>query len=166
MWIQSLAAEIPHATGAAQKKFFPSNNSKHILNFHINTPNISFSSRVNYHKIILTTCSSFFQLLNILGKMPAQSFFLLNPVIRHTIKTIKVQKKVQPVLCYISILKKQGVPFRAQWFTNLRYMRMQVPSLALMNGLGIRHCHELWFRSQMLQLLWMLHWWLKLQFNP
>ena len=28
-------------------------------------------------------------------------------------------------------------------------MKMQVPSLALLSGLRIQHCHELWCRSQM-----------------
>ena len=27
-------------------------------------------------------------------------------------------------------------------------MRMQIQSLPLLSGLRIRHCHELWFRSQ------------------
>ena len=31
----------------------------------------------------------------------------------------------------------------------LRTMRLQVRSLALLSGLGIWHCHELWWRSQM-----------------
>ena len=32
---------------------------------------------------------------------------------------------------------------------HLGTMRVQVRSLALLSGLGIWHCHELWFRSQM-----------------
>ena len=31
---------------------------------------------------------------------------------------------------------------------NLVSMRMQVQSLALLRGLRIRHCHEMWSRSQ------------------
>ena len=37
-------------------------------------------------------------------------------------------------------------------------MRLQVPSLASLSGLGILHCHELWCRSQTvsdLVLLWL-----------
>ena len=38
-----------------------------------------------------------------------------------------------------------GVPLVVQWLTNLtRTMRWQVRSLALLRGLGIRRCHELW----------------------
>ena len=37
----------------------------------------------------------------------------------------------------------------AQWFTNqLVCMRMQVRSLALLSGLRIQHCCELWCRSE------------------
>ena len=41
-----------------------------------------------------------------------------------------------------------GVPVVAQWLTNpTRNMRLQVQSLPLLNGLTIRCCHELWYRS-------------------
>ena len=43
-----------------------------------------------------------------------------------------------------------GVPVVAQWKqTRLVSMRMRVQSLALLSGLGIWHCHELWYTSQM-----------------
>jgi len=41
-----------------------------------------------------------------------------------------------------------GVPVMAQWLTNLRTMRLQVRSLALLSGLRIQRCGELWCRSQ------------------
>ena len=42
-----------------------------------------------------------------------------------------------------------GVPVMAQWLTNLtRNHRLQVQSLALLSGLRIQRCHELWWRSQ------------------
>ena len=37
-------------------------------------------------------------------------------------------------------------------------MRIQVLSLALLSGLGIWHCRELWCRSQMPTLLWLWLW--------
>ena len=43
-----------------------------------------------------------------------------------------------------------GVPLVAQHYqARLVSMRTQVRSLALISGLRIRHCHELWCRSQM-----------------
>ena len=43
-----------------------------------------------------------------------------------------------------------GVPFVAQWAKNqLVTMRMQVQPLALLSGLGIQHCCDLWCRLQM-----------------
>ena len=45
--------------------------------------------------------------------------------------------------------EKGGVPVVAQWLqTQLVSMRMRVGPLALLSGLGIQHCHELWCRSQ------------------
>ena len=42
-----------------------------------------------------------------------------------------------------------GVPVVAQWLTNpTRTMRLRVRSLALLSGLTIRRCYELWCRSQ------------------
>ena len=42
-----------------------------------------------------------------------------------------------------------GVPIVAQWkWSRLVSARMQVPSLASLSGLWIRHCHELWCRLQ------------------
>ena len=37
-------------------------------------------------------------------------------------------------------------------------MRMRVQSLALLNGLRIRHCHELWHRSAATALIQPLAW--------
>ena len=43
----------------------------------------------------------------------------------------------------------QGVPVVVQWKQiQLVPMRMQLQSLALLSGLKIWHCHELWFRLQ------------------
>ena len=43
-----------------------------------------------------------------------------------------------------------GVPIAAQWYwTRLVSMRMQVQSLALLSGLRIQRCCELWSRLQM-----------------
>ena len=43
-----------------------------------------------------------------------------------------------------------GVPLVAQWkLTQPGSMKMQVPPLALLSGLKIRHCPELWYSSQM-----------------
>ena len=43
-----------------------------------------------------------------------------------------------------------GVPVVAQWQQiQLGSMRIQVPSRALLSGLGIQHHLELWCRSQM-----------------
>ena len=57
-------------------------------------------------------------------------------------KKIKIKNKKEP--------KEEGVPTVAQWIMNLfSIMRMQVRSLTSLNGLRIRHCHELWYRSQM-----------------
>ena len=42
-----------------------------------------------------------------------------------------------------------GVPVVAQWLTNLRTMRLRVRSLALLSGLTIRRCRELWCRLKM-----------------
>ena len=45
---------------------------------------------------------------------------------------------------------KVGVPVMAQWKQiRLGTMRLRVHPLALLSGLGIWHCHELWCRSQM-----------------
>ena len=45
---------------------------------------------------------------------------------------------------------KRGVPVVAQWKRiQLGTMRLQVRSLALLDGLRIQHCGELWCRSQM-----------------
>ena len=41
-------------------------------------------------------------------------------------------------------------------------MRMQVQSLALLNGLRVQHCHELWCRSQTWLLLVLLWLWYRL----
>ena len=42
-----------------------------------------------------------------------------------------------------------GVPVVAQWLMNAtRNLRLRVQSLALLSGLGIWHCHELWCRLQ------------------
>ena len=50
--------------------------------------------------------------------------------------------------------KTGGVPVMAQWQqTQLVSMRMQVRSLALLSGLKIQCCHELWCRLQ----TWILH---------
>ena len=45
-------------------------------------------------------------------------------------------------------LRLGGVPVVAQWLTNLRTMRLQVRSLALISGLRLRRCRELWCRLQ------------------
>ena len=50
----------------------------------------------------------------------------------------------------------------AQWLTNSTFgtMRLQVRSLALLSGLRIRHCCELWCRLQTpldLAFLWLCH---------
>ena len=43
-----------------------------------------------------------------------------------------------------------GVPVVVKWKQiQLVSMRMRVRSLALLSGLGIWHCHEVWCRSQM-----------------
>ena len=43
-----------------------------------------------------------------------------------------------------------GVPIMAQWKQiQLGTMRLQVQSLALLTGLRIQHCHDLWCRLQM-----------------
>ena len=55
----------------------------------------------------------------------------------HMVQEVKVQALQQPWL---------GVPIVAQWLTNPT--RMQVQSLALLGGLSIWCCHELWRRSQ------------------
>ena len=50
---------------------------------------------------------------------------------------------------YINIKRKTGVPIMAQkLITLLVSMRTQVRSLALLSGLGIWPCCELWCRSQ------------------
>ena len=41
-----------------------------------------------------------------------------------------------------------GVPIVAQWLTNLS-MKMQVRTLALLSGLKIWCCCEMWYRWQM-----------------
>ena len=50
----------------------------------------------------------------------------------------------------VKVLKNTtlGVPVVAQWLTNLtrNTMRLRVRSLALLIGLRIRHCCELWCR--------------------
>ena len=52
-----------------------------------------------------------------------------------------------PMAFWLCVL---GVPFVAQWWrTQLGSMRMWVWSLALLIGLRIWRCHELWCRSQM-----------------
>ena len=44
---------------------------------------------------------------------------------------------------------KKGVPIMAQWKRiPLAPVRMRVRSLALLGGLGIQHCYELCYRSQ------------------
>ena len=55
-----------------------------------------------------------------------------------------------PCLRFFSEFKRKytGVPIVAQWLTNLRTTRFQVRSLALLGGLKIRHCSELWCGSQ------------------
>ena len=57
------------------------------------------------------------------------------------------------ILYYQPPIKKPatlGVPNMAQWLTNLtRTMRLRVRSLALLSGLRIRHCSELWYRLKM-----------------
>jgi len=45
--------------------------------------------------------------------------------------------------------KDKGVPSVAQQLTNPTRMRMRVQSLALLSGLRIQCCHELWCRLQM-----------------
>ena len=46
-------------------------------------------------------------------------------------------------------MKREGVPIVAQRKQiRLGTMGLQVLSLALLSGLRIRHCHELWCRSQ------------------
>ena len=54
--------------------------------------------------------------------------------------------------CWIDIMKNSivGVPIVAQWLTNPTrdFMRLWVRSLALLSGLRIWCCHELWCRSQ------------------
>ena len=53
--------------------------------------------------------------------------------------------------CLHHMLKKEtaGVPMLAQWKRILLVsMRMWVPSLASLSGSGIRHCCELWCKSQ------------------
>ena len=46
--------------------------------------------------------------------------------------------------------KTSGVPIVAQWLTNPTRNHEVVGSiLASLSGLRIRHCHELWCRSQM-----------------
>ena len=58
------------------------------------------------------------------------------------------QKKAKPVA---DLKTKAGVGVVAQWVTKTQQVsrRMQVPSLALLSGLMIQHCCELWCRSQM-----------------
>ena len=58
----------------------------------------------------------------------------------------KNNKKSKPKKWYI-----EGVPAVAQQLMNLiiASMRMQVRALALLSGLRIWCCHELWCRSQM-----------------
>ena len=47
-------------------------------------------------------------------------------------------------------IRKIGVPVVAQWKRiQLGTMGSCVRSLALISGLRIQHCHELWCRSQM-----------------
>ena len=56
----------------------------------------------------------------------------------------------------VSMEKAQvlGVPVVAQQVTNLTHIpRMWVPSLALLSGLRIQHCHELWCSG--LELVWL-----------
>ena len=46
-------------------------------------------------------------------------------------------------------LKLQGVPFVAQWLTNpTRSHKVVVWSLALLSGLRIQRCREMWYRLQ------------------
>ena len=51
-----------------------------------------------------------------------------------------------------TMMQLEGVPVVAQWkqiqLVSLVSMKMQVSSLALLNGLGILCCHELWCKSQ------------------
>ena len=50
----------------------------------------------------------------------------------------------------IVTLGRSGVPVMAQWKRiQLETMRLRVRSLALLSGLKIQRCHELWCRSQM-----------------
>ena len=55
--------------------------------------------------------------------------------------------------------REKGVPIAVQWKqTRLVSTRMHVQSLALLSGLRICHCHELWCRLQTQlrsQLLWL-----------
>ena len=49
----------------------------------------------------------------------------------------------------LNIRQDTRVPVVAEWLTNLtRNMRLQVESLALLSGLRIPHCCELWCRLQ------------------
>ena len=52
---------------------------------------------------------------------------------------------------YYSVIKKEiRVPFMTQWLrTRLGSVRIRVQSLALLNGIRIWRCHELWYSSQM-----------------
>jgi len=56
-----------------------------------------------------------------------------------------------------------GGPIVAQWLTNLtrKTMRLRVQSLALLSGLRIQHCRELWYRGLRHgpdpALLWLRH---------
>ena len=48
-----------------------------------------------------------------------------------------------------ALIRICGVPVMAQWKQiQLVPMRMRVPSLALLSGSGIWHCHVLWCRPQ------------------
>ena len=59
------------------------------------------------------------------------------------------QCKLVMSIIFIKI-KRLGVPVLAQWLMNLtRNHEIAVPSLALLSGLRIQRCCELWFRLQM-----------------
>ena len=52
------------------------------------------------------------------------------------------------LLC--TIKSNTGIPVVAQWKQiRLGTVRLQLQPLALLRGLRIRHCHELWCRLQM-----------------